>query len=98
MLNDELKRLAALAKLRLNEKDADSFAEDISEMLDFANAVVSADTDGDACDAPTYVPLRHDEVIRSYSNSEVLSNCGETRDGYFVARKKEKEEPHDVNS
>jgi aspartyl-tRNA(Asn)/glutamyl-tRNA(Gln) amidotransferase subunit C len=86
---DELKKIAALAKLSLDGEDIDALAKDISGILEFADTIAQAAvdlTDSDGDDAGWY--LREDVVLPSMPVAEILSNAGEQQDGYFVARKR----------
>ena len=83
----ELEKIASLAKLSLENEDVDSLAADISEMVEFANAVVTVETDDSVDDAPEVFALREDVVAASYPNEKLLSNAGEVRNGFFVAEK-----------
>ena len=83
----ELEKIASLAKLSLANEDVDSLAADISEMVDFANAVAGAETDDASFEAPEAYALREDVVKPSYPNEKLLFNAGEVRNGFFVAEK-----------
>ncbi len=83
---EELKKLAALAKLSLDGEDLDALIADVGEMLNFAGMVVNAaaepeDSDGDM----EPCPLRPDTVRPSYPVREILRNARLSQDGYFVA-------------
>lgn len=85
---DELKKLAALAKLSLDGEDMDALARDIGSILDFADQVAEAgvselEISGDE----ELWAFRPDEVRPSYPVEEILLNAGEQRDGCFVARR-----------
>ncbi len=86
---DELKKIAALAKLSLDGEDIDALTKDISSILDFADTIAQATvdlTDGDGGDAGWC--LREDVVLPSMPVADILANAGEQQDGYFVARKR----------
>ncbi len=87
--NDELKKLATLAKLSLDGEDIDALAKDISNILEFADIIAQAavdlpevETDGDEWN------FREDTLRPSYPVEEILANAGEQQDGFFVARKR----------
>jgi aspartyl-tRNA(Asn)/glutamyl-tRNA(Gln) amidotransferase subunit C len=85
---DELKKIAALAKLSLDGEDMDALARDIGSILDFANQVAEAGvSDLGNIGEDEFWAFRPDEVRPSYPVEDILSNAGEQRDGYFVARR-----------
>lgn len=86
---DELKKIAALAKLSLDGEDMDALAKDISNILDFADIIAQAAVDqpADFEDAADW-NLRDDVLKPSFPVEDILSNAGEQQDGYFVARKR----------
>ena len=86
---DELKKIAALAKLSLDGQDIEALRRDISNVLDFADTIAQAVVDlpeagGDADEWR----FREDIVRPSYPVEEILQNAGERQDGYYVARKR----------
>lgn len=86
---DELKKIAALAKLSLDGEDTEALRHDISSILDFADAVAQAAVDlpKDNTDGLDWY-LREDNLLPSLPAEEILKNAGEQQDGYFVARKR----------
>ncbi|NLA87749.1 MAG: hypothetical protein GX847_10835 [Clostridiales bacterium] len=89
--HEELKKLAALAKLSLDGEDMDRLAKDITSILGFAETVSQAavglpedDASGDDCDWD----FREDILQPSFPVDEILAHAGERQDGLFVARKK----------
>ncbi len=86
---DELKKLAALSKLSLDEEDTDALIADISSILEFADAVAEATVDlsNDELDDNGW-SFREDVLKPSYPVEDILSNAGEQQDGFFVARKR----------
>jgi len=86
---DELKKLAALAKLSLDGEDMDALIKDISSVLDFADVIAQAAVDlpeGDT-DVSDWA-FREDILQPSLPVNEILSNAGEQQDGYYVARQR----------
>ncbi len=89
--HEELKKLAALAKLSLDGEDTDKLAKDITSVLSFAETVSQAavglpedNATGDDCDWS----FREDILQPSFPVDEILVNAGERQDGFFIARKK----------
>jgi aspartyl/glutamyl-tRNA(Asn/Gln) amidotransferase C subunit len=83
---EELYKLAALAKLSLDGEDIEALRRDISGVLEFADTIAQAvvelpeggEDDESFC-------FREDIVRPSFQATEILSNAGEHRDGYFAA-------------
>ena len=85
--HEELKKLARLAKLSLDNEDTDALISDISDVLDFANTIAEAVVDlPEGQDEDAGWALREDEVRPSYPVDTILKNAGERQDGFFVAR------------
>lgn len=83
--NDEIRKIAALAKLSLENEDMDKLASEMNSIIGFADEIASAPvTEVERELAPSN--LRKDEVIPSFDRDKILSNAGEADDGYFVAR------------
>ncbi len=86
---DELKQLAALAKLSLDGEDMDALAREISSVLDFADVIAQAAVDLPESDADVSDwRFREDILQPSLPVEEILRNAGEQQDGYFVARQR----------
>lgn len=86
---DELKKLAALSKLSLDGEDMDALAQDISNILEFADVIAQAAVelpDGEADEAGW--SLREDILQPSFAAQDILQNAGEQQDGFYVARKR----------
>jgi len=85
---DELKKIARLAKLSLEEDDTDALARDITSILEFANTISEA-----VVDLPKEEEisggwnLRDDVVEPSYPPEEILLNAGDKQGTYIKARK-----------
>lgn len=86
---DELEKLAALAKLSLDGEDMDALAQDISNVLEFADVIAQATVDlpEGSIDTADW-SFREDVLQPSFPAEDILSNAGEQQDGYFVARKR----------
>ncbi|MDR2420981.1 MAG: aspartyl/glutamyl-tRNA amidotransferase subunit C [Oscillospiraceae bacterium] len=85
--HEELKKIAALAKLSLDGEDLDALAEDVGAVIDFANDIAEADLSSfDLTERDEEYPLREDVAAPSVPAEKILSNAAESRGGYFVAR------------
>jgi len=88
---DELYKIAALAKLSLDGEDIEALRNDISSVLEFADTIAQAVVELSDENTPAAADsgaFRDDTVRPSYPIDEILSNAGERRDGYFVARQR----------
>ncbi|MDR0917537.1 MAG: hypothetical protein LBN02_10190 [Oscillospiraceae bacterium] len=84
----ELHKIAALAKLSLDGADTDALLRDIGGIIDFADAVSRANLGGaDLSETDDTYPLREDIAGKSVANADIIANAGETRGGFFVARR-----------
>lgn len=84
---DEVRHVAALARLDLSDEEVDVFAEQLGLILDHANDIGALNLDGVA---PTARPvaqtnvLRSDEVRRGLSRDEALSSAPAVEDNRFL--------------
>ena len=90
MINrEQLLKLAALARLRLDESEIAPFQKDIAEMLDYVQTLEQVDTTAvdlaEAADQPNV--LREDIVQPSLPVEEALKNAPERVDNYFKVPK-----------
>ncbi|WP_099206109.1 Asp-tRNA(Asn)/Glu-tRNA(Gln) amidotransferase subunit GatC [Scatolibacter rhodanostii] len=83
----ELEKIAALAKLSLDKEDTQALLNDVSSILDFANAIAEVEVGELNLTEEKTKELREDIIYPSTSVEDILSNAAEQRDGYFVARK-----------
>lgn len=86
MINrEQLLKLAALARLRLDESEIAPFQKDIAEMLDYVKTLEQVDTTAvdlaEAADQPNV--LREDIVQPSLPVEEALKNAPERVDNFF---------------
>lgn len=83
---EELLKLAALARLRLDEAEIPRFQKDIAEMLEYVRLLEEVDTSQVEADSPVTPSgnvLREDEVQRSLPTEEALKNAPEREGNYF---------------
>lgn len=84
---EEVRKIAGLAKLSLENENMDDLTSDLGEILKFANEVSSVDlSDFDINETDDVVPFREDVVVPSLPVEKILQNARESHDGYFVAR------------
>ena len=83
---EEVTHIAELARLKLSEDEKQQFAEQLSEILDYASRLDSLDTDHippTASVLETYLRLRKDEVQPGLTRSQVLKNAPATKENQF---------------
>ena len=85
---DELKRIAALAKLSLEGEDTEKLLSDMSDIVEFANQVTGAHITGAGGREREPSPLRPDVPESSLTPDEVLKNAHERSENFFLARGK----------
>lgn len=79
--SEDIHRIAELARIDIDEEEADTFADQLDDVLDyFASLEEIPDVDREA--ELTNV-MRADEVRNSLTQEKALKNAEETEDGYF---------------
>lgn len=82
----EVEHIAWLARLDLTEEEKQLYAEQLSEILDYAARLDDIDTTHILPTASVLIesqPLREDEPRPGLSRDDLLKNAPETRDGQF---------------
>jgi aspartyl-tRNA(Asn)/glutamyl-tRNA(Gln) amidotransferase subunit C len=83
---EEVKHIAELARLQLTDEEMARYAEQLSDILDYAARLQSIDTSGisptDRVISAGNV-LREDEARPGLSQQELLENAPETEKGQF---------------
>ncbi len=86
---DEVRHVAELAKLSLSEEEVAQYAEQLSDILEYAERLQEVDT---SHVPPTPYPLpltnvlREDESEDCLTNDEALANAPDSADGFFRVR------------
>lgn len=78
---DEVRHVANLARIDLDDEEVDQFAEQFADILDYfetLDEVPAVDAEADLVNV-----MRTDEVRTSLSQAEALENAPETEEGYF---------------
>ncbi|WP_135535439.1 Asp-tRNA(Asn)/Glu-tRNA(Gln) amidotransferase subunit GatC [Halostella pelagica] len=78
---DEVRHVADLARVDVDDDDVDRFTEQFADILDYfetLDEVPEVERDADLVNV-----MRPDEVRESLSQEEALANAEETEDGYF---------------
>jgi len=77
---DEVKHIAKLARLSVDEREAEAYASQLSSILDYMEQLNKAETEGIEpmiTASPINTVYRKDEVKREFSVEEKLANAPE---------------------
>lgn len=89
LTREEVEHVAWLARLQLSEKEIETFREQLSAILEYAQMLEEVDISAVSPTA-TVLPMRNvmreDEVRPSLPQDVVLANAPDTEDGYFRVR------------
>lgn len=83
---EEIVHIAKLASLNLSEDEIEQYANDMTQILEFANMINSVDTDEikeTIAANENYNVFRKDEVIPSTDRDILLENAPSKDDGMF---------------
>lgn len=85
---EELRDLAILSKLELDESNLDELCAQMAQIVDFADTINAYDGEIDEFDNINNLSnvLREDEVQPSYPTEEILKNVNGGEDGYFPVK------------
>lgn len=78
---EEVRHVAALARVDLEENEVETFAEQFADILSYFDAldeVPEVDADAELVNV-----MRADEVREGLTQEQALSNAPESEDGYF---------------
>lgn len=84
---EEIRHVAALARLGMDEDELERMQESLSSILDHIDMINELDTD--AIDPTAQVVAmdnvwREDEAEESFSQETALENAADSRDGFFA--------------
>lgn len=87
---DEIRHLAILSKLELDESRLDELTEQMAQIVGFADTINAYDGETEEFDNINGLVnvLREDEVRESYPASEILKNADGGENGYFAVKMK----------
>lgn len=86
---DQVKKVAKLANLSINDSDIEKYAKKLTAILDYVDQLKKVDTE--KVD-PTYnvsekkTILREDEAGKSLSQDEALANASQKERGFFKTK------------
>lgn len=83
---EEILHIAKLANLNLKEEEIDNYRENLEEILNFANIVNKASTQGveESVDVNKQCNVfRKDEIVEGLTREELLQNAPDKQSGMF---------------
>jgi aspartyl-tRNA(Asn)/glutamyl-tRNA(Gln) amidotransferase subunit C len=86
LTREEVEHIAALARLALTDAEKQQYAEQLSDILDYAAILEAIETDHIPPTASVLdmaLRLREDEARPGLTRDVLLSNASKTRDGQF---------------
>lgn len=89
LTTDQVKKVAKLANLPINEKEEELYSEQLSAILDYIDLLNTVDTKNVE---PTFnvIPekniMRSDTAGESLSQEDALRNAPNAKDGFFVTK------------
>ena len=87
---EEVKHIAKLARLNINDEELVKFTEDMSKIVDMANEISSLDTENVKPTAHILENInvfRKDEALPSYDREEILKNAPTKESGCYSVPK-----------
>ncbi|MBN66092.1 MAG: Asp-tRNA(Asn)/Glu-tRNA(Gln) amidotransferase GatCAB subunit C [Rickettsiales bacterium] len=90
LTTEEVAKIARLARIRIDEKEQEHFAKEISDILHWVEQLQEVDVEGVeqmTSVADLALPWRRDEVNDGSIQGEVLKNAPESEYGCFVVPK-----------
>jgi aspartyl-tRNA(Asn)/glutamyl-tRNA(Gln) amidotransferase subunit C len=87
---EEVRRIAALANIGLNESEVAPMAAELDRIVGFVEQLQQVDTAGiEPTDQVTGLQdvTRPDEVRQDYTREELLANAPDQQDGYFKVKR-----------
>lgn len=88
---DDIKKIAKLAKLSVDEAEIEELTKDMQEIILFAdtiNLAMEGEDDVEFDDINNIVNAFHEDVvIESYAREDILKNKSGGENGYFLVKK-----------
>lgn len=86
LTREQVEHIAELAKLYLTEAEKESYREQLSAILEYADILQQLDTEAippTATVLPLHNVMRADEVTPSYPREDILANAPDVQDHCF---------------
>lgn len=86
-----LKTLRCFQSFLFPKRSLDGLTKSMQEIIDFADTINNAPTDGEEFDDINNLSnvFREDVVVESYDTKEILSNAPEQAEDHFLVRNRE---------
>ena len=89
LTQEEVQKIAVLARIALSAEEVEKFQKDLSTVLDFVEALKAVNTDG-VIEVSQVTGLenvqRTDEAVMSDKHQEIFKNAPEIKDGYYKVK------------
>lgn len=87
---EEIRKIALLSKLYIEEEQLESLTADMAEIIAFADTINSAFEESRDFDGVTGLKnvFREDTVVPSFPQEEILANVDGGENGYFPVKKR----------
>ena len=88
--HEDVIQIARLAKLSVKEEELDDLTKEMQSIIDFADAINNAPTDGEGCDNINNLSnaFREDVVVESYPTEKILANAPDSAEDCFLVKKR----------
>ena len=86
----EVKKIAKLARIRITEAEATHFSEELTQILDWVEQLKEVDTDDIeemVSTTENFLPMREDKVTEPNLRDQILANAPEAEYGCFLVPK-----------
>lgn len=92
MNKEEFENLLLLSKLELDKEEENEILKDMEEIINFVDKINSVEVGKEAENNENFPVnvLRKDEVLKSYSQEEILKNSKTVEDGFFYLKNAER--------
>lgn len=83
---EQVEHIAELAKLSLTQEEKESYREQLSAIIEYADMLQQLDTSAISPTAtvlPLHNVMREDAIVPSFSVEDVLANAPDSQDGCF---------------
>jgi aspartyl-tRNA(Asn)/glutamyl-tRNA(Gln) amidotransferase subunit C len=86
-MNIDMKRLAALSKLRFTPEEEEKFQSEMEKIVEMVDRLPDIDASGNLLEPDSPMTLRKDVVEHQFNRSELLANAPEVQAGCIVVPK-----------
>ncbi len=86
---EEVKKVAGLARIELSESEVEKFQKDLSSIIDYVEELQQVDTDGlDIVSSVTGLEnvQRDDKAVMIDYQNDIIANAPDSKDGYYKVK------------